>query len=285
MDIKLQVVCLLLLSLLLIEENAAVTGTWVPGVAKGDYFTYEMYGVFTSNRSNTTIAIPQFEYNNTQWVKINITNIEDSVIEQVYVLHFKNQSETELDFKTDVNPAIENNGSGQSVPICAANQGAGDIVPAAGLIINETVSRSYAGGLRETNHANWSSSDDWGNCYFDKETGMLVEFHRTHRFTNSATDEVVEKTDVINLISTNRWEISANSSQTTLFIVILGSIIFALLFLTAMTYSFFIRKTRNPQTQQKPQITDKYTLHLLSAQARALCRMLCLSLKFTSHIG
>ena len=218
----------------------------MPGVAEGDYFTYEMYGVFTSNRSNTTLVIPQFEYNNTQWVRINITNIEGSLIHQVYILHFKNESETELDFKTDVNPANEiGSFSGQSVPICAANQGASDRVPTTGLIINETVSRAYVSGLRETNHVVWNDSDDWGNCFFDKETGMLVEFLRTHRFTNNVTGEVVEKTDVINLTSTNRWEINTPQLPITLYFVVLAAIIFALLSLLAVTYRFVAKKTRN----------------------------------------
>ena len=132
MHIKLQVAVFLLLFSLLVSGNAASTRAWVPGVAEGDYFTYEMYGVFISNRSNMTLVIPQFEYNNTEWVRINITRIEGSLIHQVYILHFKNESETELDFKTDVNPANENSSfSGQSVPICAANMDAGDVVPAA----------------------------------------------------------------------------------------------------------------------------------------------------------
>ena len=93
---------------------------------------------------------------------------------------------------------------------------------AAQLTINETVSRVYSSGSRETNHAEWNSSDDWGNCYFDKETGMLTEFVRTHRFTNNDTGEVIDKTDVINLISTNKWEINTSQPPITLYFGILA---------------------------------------------------------------
>ena len=115
MTIKLQITVLLLLFSLLAIGNVVAAKTWEPGVVAGDNFTYEMYGVFISNRSNTTIVIPQFEYNNTQWVRINITRIEGSLIHQVYILHFNNQSETELDFQTDVDPANVNSGFSGSI--------------------------------------------------------------------------------------------------------------------------------------------------------------------------
>lgn len=101
---KLAVSALILVFFLLAAANAAVSQTWTPGVDVGDYFTYEMYGVFTSNRSNATIPIPRFEYNNTQWVRINITRIEGSMVYQVYTLHFNNGSNSELTFQSDVNP-------------------------------------------------------------------------------------------------------------------------------------------------------------------------------------
>jgi hypothetical protein len=246
MKVEICVIILLLLFSLFTSGNAAITRSWVPGVAEGDYFTYEMYGVFTSNLSNTTMVIPQFEYNNTQWVRINISSVEGSVIYQVYTLHFKNESETEINFKTDVNPADENSSfTGQAVPICAANVGAGDRIPTAELTINETVRRAYSSSLRETNHTVWNSSDDWGNCYFDKETGIMVEFLRTHRFANNATGEVIQKTDVINLIGTNRWEINTPQSSTTLYFAVLAVSILALLSIIAVTYRFVARKPRN----------------------------------------
>jgi hypothetical protein len=252
MKLKLQPTVLLLVFLLLASSNATASKTYAPGVAQGDYFTYEMYGVFTSNHSNTTMDIPQFEYNNTQWVKIKITSVEGSVIHQIYILHFKNESETELNFETNVTPANKNSSFvGQAVPICAANEEAGDPVPSAQLTINETVSRVYSGGSRETNHAQWNSSDDWGNCYFDRETGMLIEFVRTHRFTNNGTGEVIDKTDVINLISTNKWEINISQPPITLYFGILGVTVVALLSFILLVYKFATRKILNCSAASK----------------------------------
>jgi hypothetical protein len=36
----------------------------------------------------------------------------------------------------------------------------------------------------------------------------MVELSRTHAFVNKVTGEVVEKTDIIKLLDTNRWQIS-----------------------------------------------------------------------------
>jgi hypothetical protein len=237
---------LLLLFLLLASAYATVLKTYAPGVVSGDYFTYEMYGVFTSNRSNATLVIPQFEYNNTEWVRISISRVEGSMVYQVYTLHFNNGSETEFSYETNVNPDNQSSVfSGQSVPICATNMGAGERIPTAELTINDTTSRTYVGGLRQINHVEWNSTDDWGNCYFDRETGMPVEFLRTHRFTNNDTGEVVLKTDVINLISTNRWQISAAQSPSALYFVVLTAGILVFSSLVVMVHSLFSRKKHN----------------------------------------
>jgi hypothetical protein len=249
MKMKLQAIIILLIFLFSTSTNAAFPKTCIPGVKVGDYFTYEMYGVFTSNRSNSAMLIPQFEYNNTEWVRINITSVEGSIVCQVYILQFKNGSETEFNFETNVNPANQIKVfSGQSVPICAANMEAGDHIPTTQLTINDTLSRSYSTGLREINHVGWNGSDDWGNCYFDRETGMPVEFLRTHRFTNNDNGEVVLKTDVINLISTNRWEINNSQSSSTLYFVICVAGIIAFFSLTAATYRLVIGKANNRPT-------------------------------------
>lgn len=246
MRVKLQTISLLVLLPLLASASAMSARTWAPGVSSGDYFTYQMFGVYTSNRSNTTIPIPQFENNNTDWARINITAVSSSMVYQVYTLHFTNRSDTSFDFKTDLNP--ENQGtfkiSEKGVPICAANLNPGDRIPTAELTLNETTIRAYPSGSRETNHASWNVTDDWGNIYFDRETGVLVELCRTHIFANTVTGEVVEKTDVIKLIDTNRWQIESQPQTTPLFIFPAATI-FALLSVTVGTRKLVSRKTRD----------------------------------------
>jgi hypothetical protein len=168
----------LLLSLICFANLKATSSiTWEPGIAKGDFFYYEMYGVFNSSDPNAAIEVPPFEHNNTDWVRIDVTGISGSVVYQVYTLHFKDRTET-FELKADLDPSKRGdfNLSAKGVPICASNLNVGDPLPTVQLTINETLMRTYLGGERETNVVSWSVSDDWGCCYFDRKTGMLVDF-------------------------------------------------------------------------------------------------------------
>lgn len=210
MKINIQVVISFIMVLSLLASPSAISmQTWTVGVRSGDYFTYEMFGVYTSNRQNIEIAIPEFEKNTTLWTKIKITGVLGSTIHQIYTLCYSIGGEFSFKFQTDVNPQNQNTFkiADKGVPICAANLKSGDKVPTAELLLNETINKAYYSGVRETNQASWNVSDDWGYVYFDRETGMLVELQRTHVFANPDSSDVVQKTDIIKLIDTNRWQI------------------------------------------------------------------------------
>jgi hypothetical protein len=206
---KMRLISLPILLLLLTSINATSSRTFTPGVAEGDYFTYEMYGIYTSSIPNNTIIIPEFEKNNTHGTQIKITAVAGSTIKQTYTLYFKNDSEYQFDFETDVNPQNQElfKISEKGVPVCAANLNPGDKIPTAKITLNDTVNRAYLDGKRELIHARWSQTDEQGDIYFDRETGMLVELERTHQFINPYTGNVIEKTDVIELIDTNKWQV------------------------------------------------------------------------------
>jgi hypothetical protein len=206
---KIRLISLPIILLLLASISTTYQRTYTPGVAIGDYFTYEMYGVYTSNIPNITLAIPEFEKNNTKWTQIQITEVTGSIIKQTYTLHFKNASEFQFDFETDVDPHFQEifKISQKGVPICAANLDSTDKIPTANIILNDTVDRAYPDGERVLTHACWSQVDEQGNIYFDRQTGMLVELERTHKFTNPITGSITEKTDVIKLIDTSRWKL------------------------------------------------------------------------------
>lgn len=189
--------------------RATSSRTWEPGVAKGDFFYYEMYGVFTSSDPNAVIEVPAFEQNNTDWIRIDITGVSGSVVYQIYTLHFKNRTE-KFELKADLDPSSARtlNFSEMGVPICATNLNIGDSLPTVQLTIKETLIRTYSSGERETNLVSWNISEDWGRCYFDKKTGMLVDLYRVHSFVSPVTGEVIFKADVVKMLSSSLWKIT-----------------------------------------------------------------------------
>ena len=107
--------------------KATYVKTWKAGVAKGDFFYYEMYGVFTSSDPNTIIEVPAFEQNNTDWVRVDITDVSGTVVHQLYTMQFKNRTES-FELNTDLDPSNAGNFnfSEMGVPICATNLDVGD---------------------------------------------------------------------------------------------------------------------------------------------------------------
>jgi hypothetical protein len=179
--------------------------TLVPGVARGDVFYYEMYGGFSSSDPNSVILVPPFEANNTDWVRIKITDVAGSIINHVYTLHYKNGTEERIEGLTDVASNSSYSHGFRGVPICPANLNAGDTLPTVQLTVNDTLLRTYPFGERETNHVTWKSSIDYGDCYFDRQTGMLIELYRVHLFINPETNETISKTDVVKMTSSSSW--------------------------------------------------------------------------------
>jgi hypothetical protein len=186
------------------------------GVRKGDSFTYYMGAEYTSNVANATVTVPEFEANNTDWVRIDITGSNGTIITSFYTLHYKNGTDQTLNGQTDIaqntwnNPAPEFRG----VPICPANLQAGDEASTLQLSINQTTTQNILGQNRQLNHITWNNTIEHGDIYFDKTTGMLVDMYRAHAFINTQTGEIVTKADIIKLTKTNAWQndtFSANS--------------------------------------------------------------------------
>lgn len=192
--------------------NATYVDVWKAGVSRGDFFYYEMYGVFTSSDPTMTIEVPAFEQNNTDWVKIDIINVSGSTVHQLYTLQFKNRTET-FGLVTDLDPSNADKLSFHElgVPICAANVKVGDSLPTVPLTIQETEHRSYSNGNRETNVASWNTSTDWGRCYFDKKTGMLVDLYHVHSYVNQNSGVTVYKADIVKMTYSSLWKIGNQS--------------------------------------------------------------------------
>ena len=222
---RLLIVILLFFSVVICEK-ATLSEPSKSGLAAGDFSCYKMFAVFTSSDPYAIIDVPYYEKNNTDWVRIDIIEVSGSVIRQVYTMHFENKSET-FELETDLDPDVAGgyNFSNLGIPICAANLEMGDALLITKLKVEETLIRTYPSGERETNHVSWNSSIDYGDCYFDRKTGLLVELNRTHLFMNPVTDEVVKKVDIIKMINSSFWFVSDFSMFLALKNIVLGIIL------------------------------------------------------------
>lgn len=162
------------------------------GVAEGDWFNY---GVEVNWNSTDPDAIsPPSAYgdweimNGTEWVKMTVTGVSGTNVSLQYVSHYKNGTEEIEDGYIDVDTGDEANAS---LTIISANLGVNDNLYTSGdystWAINETITRTYPDGVRNTNHINMTYEYSWTineteyyfsqsmNLYWDKETGILVE--------------------------------------------------------------------------------------------------------------
>ena len=175
------------------------------GVAKGDFFYYEMYGHYASSNPEAVINVPPFERNNTDWVRVEITGVSGFIIKHVYTIHFKDGNETKVSSQTDLMSTSGWSNGFRGVPISPSNLNVDDTIPEDNLKVKETMIRFYPSGPRETNLATWNESLDHGYCYFDKQTGMLVELKRVHLYINSETGEIISKTDIVKMTNSSFW--------------------------------------------------------------------------------
>jgi hypothetical protein len=203
---KLLVATLIMCFLFISSGETISAKSWTAGVAEGDFFCYEMYGVFTSSDPNDTIEVSAFEQNSTDEVRIDITGVSGSVVYQTYTLVFGNETR-KFELNTDLDPGNgdEVSFSELGVPVCAANLSVGDSLPTVELRVEETLLRTYPSGERETNHVSWNTTLDYGDCYFDKKTGMLAELNRTHLYVNPVTNRVIKKADIIKMTNSSFW--------------------------------------------------------------------------------
>jgi hypothetical protein len=244
------IVILLLLLSCFTSAKTTSARTWEPGVSKGDFFYYEIYGVFTSSNSDAVINVSPFERNNTDWLRIDINDVNGSIVHQVYTMQFKNGTQSVFAKQTDIDPSNHNSYDftpDTGIPICATKLGVGDKLPTVQLAVNKTFVKTYPSGERETNVVSWNFSDDWGYCYFDKKTGMLVELNRVHSFVNLNTGEAVNKTDILRMTRSSLWEVSGAPAK----IVLPLFIIYVLLIVTVVVV------TRKPKPVKSKLAAEK----------------------------
>jgi hypothetical protein len=179
------------------------------GVKKGDEFEYKTYSTFHS----TLFDAPSpdlVELNQTQWQRVTVTDVSGSKISVQVLTHYKNGTEDVMDGFCDV---YTGETTVAQVAFIGADLNSYDTInPSASepYYVNATLFRDYKDGQRETNLLEFDvtgENEQVGTYsritqyYFDKTTGVLVEFFYSFYYTG------LETTIYFYIVSSNVWVI------------------------------------------------------------------------------
>jgi len=180
---KLSIATFLLVLLAFTMVGRTWAQTLVPGVSKGNVFYYDFAVFWSSNDPNAPVPESLIDLNRIEWLRIAITDVYDPMVYLNITYHFENETENNLDGYVNIETGQSVNGNGL---IIAPNLNANDVVYPSGnssFTINETVTRTYPGGERETDHFTTTLTNlgdyayDFEDVYFDRQTGVMVEWY------------------------------------------------------------------------------------------------------------
>jgi hypothetical protein len=188
---------LALLCPIMVETTLAQLPTVTPGVTKGNTFTYDVKGLWSSNDPNVTITDQIRQLNMTDYFQVEITDVSGSEVSMNTMWRFTNGTELNGNTKIDISTGIYS-GNSSFWAIFPGNLNAGDRIHPIGpdqVTVNGSQTTSYGSNQRETNRivitGEFASNDnsnrtynDYMNVQFDKQTGMLVALNDQQVYTN-----------------------------------------------------------------------------------------------------
>jgi len=211
----LNLISMLLLFALVMAASAQIRAV---GVNVGDTFKYSFSVSWSSNNPTATPPQDLINENDTQRIQVAITAISGTNITGQMTFDYKNGTQTTEGGWVDINTG---DGANLTQFISSANLAAGDSLynSSSSATINDTVSKTYSSGVRETNHLNVTSAgggmSTQTDFYWDKSTGILVDalfenVNQTDGFTiTSSTD--------IQIISSDIWTVPASNEDWVMF--------------------------------------------------------------------
>jgi len=217
-------IAILLLVVLIVAVAAVIYATQpapvkvVMGVHAGDSFTYGITG-----RSILTgldaVETPGFsQYNQTDYYKITITDVNGSSVSLDTLWRFLNGTEVTGKQIIDLSNGLKNDPNGFWA-IYASNLNVGDLLRPTGtdgVTVNKTETKTYADITRERNFFSLGSEFfdvndptrntlryDYTVVYFDKQTGMLENLTWITDYNKPEKREVI----TWQLISSSVWDV------------------------------------------------------------------------------
>jgi hypothetical protein len=178
------------------------------GVSVGNKFRYSPTVNWSSTDPNATLPSFLVDANNSQWAEFTITAVSGTNITIQGTTHYKNGTEVTMGGWVDVDTGI---GDNITTLLISANLAKGDSIYNSSqyttTTINETSSRTYTSGPRDTNHLSLTASGQGQtantNYYWDKSTGVFVEVLRD--YTNQTGGYTTFWSEDIQIVSSDLW--------------------------------------------------------------------------------
>jgi hypothetical protein len=230
MNKKLTITISLLILLCFGVVGQALAQTRTPGVKANDYLVYKITTHWNPASASEDTPPTLIDLNNTKHYNVTINGISGANVTTNQLWDFVNGTELPYLVVWNLESAESYYMSSQFEGIVGANLGVGDLLHPSGndsLTINQTITRNYASGARETNVVQLSSpvqnstTDSVTNqttyttignqdltFYLDKATGVLVE----QRSEISSISPVEAGSTIWTLKETNLWEVSASTT-------------------------------------------------------------------------
>ena len=202
--------------LALAGQVAAQTAQVTVGVSPGNVFRYKVTYFWDSTNQSDPFPSNWAEANTTEYYQATVKEVTGTTVVLQTVTHFLNGT----DITTD-NELIEVSMGAMLLPlIYASNLVKGSyLYPAATSlpwVINDTVSRPYGSGVRETNWitVKMTGLEDYvyrfTSMYFDKASGVLVDAHFEDVFS-SMPNQKFSRT--ITITESSLWTVGGSPSD------------------------------------------------------------------------
>jgi len=187
-----------------------------PGVPPGNWFIYDSKAFWNSTNSNAKPPTGLLTYNETQWIRLVVTEGVGAEVHGITTWHFNNGSEENYTGYTNVETGSTSGSDWARGPsiIAATGLGANDTLylSSDSLIINETITRVFPDGERAINHI-VSNLTDYANrfvsafldLYLDQKTGVTVDMYYEDCLLETPNDRSSLR---LTLIETSVWTIS-----------------------------------------------------------------------------
>jgi hypothetical protein len=210
---------------LLLLLAAVCSMAYEVGVKPGDWAVYgEIYASWESTNPEAVMPAEFREGGPVSWGRITVADVTGSNVRLEMTQQFKNGTETKSQSQGDLATGMGN----LSFFLYPSGLGQGDSLPTGG-VINETLTRSYAGASREVNllsfHGSVFGTTMTNRFYFDKMTGVVCEL-----FIGAVIEQggyTVTTSTTMKLTETNIWQ-GTEIPEARVLMVSVGLLIFIL---------------------------------------------------------